>query len=279
MFLGAVRDSDGVPLADAEVDARPQRGGSVVRNEDFKSSTTSAPDGTYKLTALLPFGKYDLAGSKLGYGWGYVEYEFSRWQPGMEVRIDLTLTSLPVISGTVRAPSGQVLAGASVRITLRRQTRDGQELTYLTETTNEVGRFSIALEDEGDVLLGVCHPLYCTLNKTLGSSERIGRGLPLDLAFEKVREGQYFQGRIVSSDGMSIVPRQVTLARAIDRLDDPERSMAVPVDNDGKFEIILERDARYWITIEAKGHKSLVHKNVSADTISTLNFQLQAQRR
>jgi len=279
-FFGIVRDAQGVSLAGADVEVRPRRGGESTQPEsDLRINTTSGADGTYRFSALLPFGKYQVDAGKPGYGWASEEYEFMDWRRGLEFRIDFALKGLPLMSGTVWAPSGQVLPSASVTLTIRRKTADGNQIDYSTKVTDELGRFSIPLEDEGEVSLDVAHPLYRTVTKTLGSSDRLRGGLAVDLTFEKLRDGGYFVGHIRGELGKPVKPKELVLAKAIDRLDDPERSVVVPVGTDGKFEVILERGVQYWITVSATGYARLSYRAVTSETISSLNFDLSTQKR
>jgi hypothetical protein len=61
---GIVRDTDGHPVADAQVEIHGETG--TEADQPTRSPTQTAADGTFRITRLLP-GRYSLSASKWGY--------------------------------------------------------------------------------------------------------------------------------------------------------------------------------------------------------------------
>jgi protocatechuate 3,4-dioxygenase beta subunit len=200
-LFGAVTAKGGGPIAYASVVAAPERnrfGG------EFASLTDAR--GEYSLLGLRP-GKYVLAVTAGGYASPTSDADSKvEVAEGQEIRRDFALEAGATVEGTVRAPDGEVAAGARLVVEAADARALAGRVRDLVVVADAQGAFRVVGLPTGvDLVLVAAHDAWV---RTRSAPFRVGPGEAkrLDVA---LRRGSRVVGRVVDSLGRPVAEARV----------------------------------------------------------------------
>jgi protocatechuate 3,4-dioxygenase beta subunit len=272
---GVVADSQGEPVADAEVRARSggRNGPALFPGEgEERDSVLTAADGSFVFEDLAPGVPLDLVATHPGYAPGAA--------PGVAVpapapvRIVLALSSR--VSGRATGPDGKPVAGASV--TLNESNRRFSSALWEAAArhqhrgvTDDEGRFSFVDVSPGAFELSADAPRH---------QEAVLRGLEVkpgqDLAGVEIvlPAGAAVEGRVSSPEGRPVEDAEVMVAEP-SRRGSPFSSLRDGTDAEGRYRIEGISPGPHTLEVRAEGYKRAVRDVELKDEAHGVDFQLE----
>jgi protocatechuate 3,4-dioxygenase beta subunit len=241
-LTGRVVDSDGQPVAGAEVWAALDQGSLALGRKPSLGTTQTPEDGTFELSDLPLAVRLTLTAAKEGYALA----EVRQIDPASAESLRVVLVPAARLAGRVVDSSGNGVGRARLTL-LTGETDPWSEYNAPTTSTDEEGRFDLENLESGSVRLLV------------EASEFLPRVEPMTLEPGKGKEdlliqiepGLHLEGQVLDPDRTPISGASVT---ALGRMELSRNQPGTSTDRDGRFRIGGLGPGSVEILVSAEGY-------------------------